>query len=244
MDLKGSLPHSQQLATCPYPEADWSSPCPHPISQRSTLILSSHLQLGLPSGLIPSGFPTKTLYAPFPHTCYMPCPSNSSLFNHPNDQECFYWSKSLASIVMNLRQRGRLFNHLAAELNSQFNLQNAGFKLLDLMFFMQTLQQKCNNLQRMLGCIFRHITWLICVDVDNVPFWHGPGMTRFVLFSFDTGISISCVWMSLWIFKAFSFVCESTENAVMFTTWWNLQAWSKQCSNRLQCRDNYRHYKI
>ena len=35
---------------------------PHPTSWRSYLILSSHLSLGVPSGLFPSGFPTKTLY--------------------------------------------------------------------------------------------------------------------------------------------------------------------------------------
>ena len=37
---------------------------PHPTSWRSVLILSTHLLLGLPSGLFPSGFSTKTLYIP------------------------------------------------------------------------------------------------------------------------------------------------------------------------------------
>ena len=39
---------------------------PHPTSRRSIPILSSHLRLGLPSGLLPSSSPTKTLYTPLP----------------------------------------------------------------------------------------------------------------------------------------------------------------------------------
>jgi hypothetical protein len=67
----------------------WASPIqsiyPHPISWRSILILSTHLSLGLPSGLFPSGFPTKILYTTLPHTRYMPRPSNSSIFYLPNN---------------------------------------------------------------------------------------------------------------------------------------------------------------
>ena len=43
----------------------------HPTAWRSILILSSYLRLRLPSGLFPSGFPTKTPYITVSHTCYM-----------------------------------------------------------------------------------------------------------------------------------------------------------------------------
>jgi len=40
---------------------------PHPTSWRSILILSTHVRLGLPSGLLPSGFTSKTPYTPSPN---------------------------------------------------------------------------------------------------------------------------------------------------------------------------------
>ena len=49
----------------------WASPIHstylHPTFWRSILILSTHLRIGLPSGLFPPGFPTKILYTPSPY---------------------------------------------------------------------------------------------------------------------------------------------------------------------------------
>jgi hypothetical protein len=66
----------------------------HPTSWKSVLILFSHLCVGLPNDLFPSDFPAKsTVYnSPVPHTCYMPLPSQSSRFDHPNN---IWWAVHL-----------------------------------------------------------------------------------------------------------------------------------------------------
>ena len=68
------------LTTVRHLSLSWASPIqsiyPHPTSWRSILILSTHLCLGLPSGVLPSGFTTKTLYTPLSSSIHATCPAN------------------------------------------------------------------------------------------------------------------------------------------------------------------------
>jgi hypothetical protein len=90
----------------------WSIP-PQPTSWRSILILSSHLWLGLPSGLFPLGFPTKTLYTPLPSTVQATCPahlfsiyhSHNRLPVHTFQHKFICWDMTVLFIAVSVKLR-------------------------------------------------------------------------------------------------------------------------------------------
>ena len=87
MEPKGSLPHSQVPATCPYPEPVRSSPYPHiPLLEDSSSYYPPIYTWVSKVVSLPQVSPPKPCIRLFsPHMCYMPCPSHSSWFYDLNN---------------------------------------------------------------------------------------------------------------------------------------------------------------
>ena len=88
METESTLPHSQVPATCPYPEPNRSSPCPHiPFPEDpSEYYLGIYVWVSQVVSFSKVSPPKTLLFnSTLPHTCYMSRPSHSSRFDHPNN---------------------------------------------------------------------------------------------------------------------------------------------------------------
>jgi len=104
----------------------WANPVqsiyPHPTSWISILILSTYLRLGLPSGLFPYGFPTKTLYTTLSSPIRTTCPANLILFDFISRTILGEVYKSFISSLCSL-----LHSHITSSLVGPYILLNSIF---------------------------------------------------------------------------------------------------------------------
>jgi len=82
MEPEGTLPLSQEPATCPHSEPAESTPHTLTILLRQIAILSYHLLLGLESCHFPLGYWTKNLHVLLTYRPYASHPHRS---DHPNN---------------------------------------------------------------------------------------------------------------------------------------------------------------
>ena len=115
---EGSLSHSTSVS---HSSLSWASPIqyiyPHPTSWRSILILSTHLRLGLPSGLFPSGFHSKTLYTLLSSPVCAKCIASTTCWKWTTRS---YWPISyLITMVItkpsNIKFTALFYNHAAVK---------------------------------------------------------------------------------------------------------------------------------
>ena len=104
--LHGTRRFITALTSVRHLSLSWASPIqsiyPHPTSWRSILILSTHLRLVLPSCLLPSGFPTKTLYTPLSSPTCATCPAHLILLDFITRTILGEEYKSFSSSLCNL----------------------------------------------------------------------------------------------------------------------------------------------
>ena len=156
MEPQSSLPYSQAPAPCPDPEPTPSSPHnPFPLP-----LLSSHLRLGLPNGLLPSGFPSKTL-------CILHVPKGDiekfvAKLIKRSYQSGLCVQRTMEALSCNLSVMG-WFQHLCSSIMcSQFIFQNK-FHIV----FMQLLYNICFGARMFIflfiNICYCNLTWLSTV---------------------------------------------------------------------------------
>ena len=142
-----------------------------PNSWRSILILSSHLRLGLPNGLFPSGFLTRTLCTLLPSPIHATCPAHLILLD---GSFCFQRKHLGLRIFLNMGFHGEAFlaprptpkledHPLPAARDCLFNIFAAILHIGG--------RSSIRNLRTCHAVVTgTHITWIMWLPFDEITF--------------------------------------------------------------------------
>jgi hypothetical protein len=117
--------------------ARWIQFIPHHPNLRSILILFSHLRLGLPSGLFPSGY----MHSSSPHVCYIPCTSHPPLLDNSN--YTLWRVQVMKLLIMQFSQTSYHF----ISLQSKYSPQHPDLKCFQSLFLPQCQRQSNTPIQ-------------------------------------------------------------------------------------------------
>ena len=136
---------------------------PHPTSWRSILILSSHLYLGLPSGVFPSGFLAKTLHTLLLSPICATRAAHLILLNLitwiilGEDQHWCYIILAIASIINLLALEFFFFNFSTPCI---WNVNNAGTKYIRIVKQTAFWREKKLRVYNMFKIFGTYICWI------------------------------------------------------------------------------------
>ena len=153
------------LTSVRHPSLSCASPIqsiyPHPTSWRFILILSTHLRLGPPSGLFPSCFPTKTLYAPLSSPIRATCPAHLILLDFITRTILGEEYKSFSSSLCNL-----LHSPVTSSLLGPNILLNTMFS--NTLSFLSSLNVTlcCNSTNNVTNC-YHHVSQFLFQDSNT-----------------------------------------------------------------------------
>ena len=190
----------------------WASPIqsiyPHPTSWRSILILSIHLCLGLPSGLLPFGFPTKTLYTNLSSPIRATCAAHLILLDFITRTILGEEYKSFSSALWNLFHSPVTSSILGPNI------------LLNTMFSNTFSFLSSRNINELFS-----IAWVItCVQgAKNIPCFYET-RRKIIAFiedlKFSSRIKLS-LW-SVWIITLLKLRFHSSSDLFSFSLWINV----------------------
>jgi len=168
MESTSSLPCTQQPATCPYSQPDWSIPCPHVKYFNNGFNFTIHLVQRLKSSFLFLCFLFTIIYIyNSPHLYHIHYPSSPPLFHHLKNT----WSVHIVSL------QAPIISSLSCSSSAPYSQMPSNYLLLNVnvqvyvLITITTTVSVCININSDVSCVF----YMILLHAEGG--WRKPKVT-------------------------------------------------------------------